>query len=157
MQGFATAEPERVREASGELPRVFLLADHGWNSYSTVLETRDDLIQKKPEMVQRFVNASILGWRAYLAGKDTAAADALIKKDNRAMTDGQIAYSRKQMNDLGLVDGGEAKNLGVGAMSGDRVAAFYDDMVKTGMYDADEIDPRDAVTTEFVNKRVGAQ
>lgn len=155
MQGFATAEPERIREASGELPRVFLLADHGWNSYSTVLETRDELIQKQPKLVQRFVNASILGWQAYLAGKNTAAADALIKKENRAMTDGQIAFSRQQMVDLGLVDGGDAEKLGIGAMNADRVVGFYDDMVKAGMFKAGEIDPRATVTTEFVNQGVG--
>lgn len=155
MQGFATAEPERIREASGELPRVFLLADHGWKSYSTVLETRDELIQQRPEVVQRFIDASIIGWQNYLAGKDTAAADALIKKENRAMTDGQIAFSRKQMVDLGLVDSGEAANQGIGAISVDRVVGFHDDMVKTGMYKSGEIDPRAAVTTKFVNKGVG--
>jgi NitT/TauT family transport system substrate-binding protein len=156
MQGFATAEPQRIREASGELPRVFLLADHGWNSYSTVLEARNDLIEKRPDLVQRFVDASIMGWHAYLGEKNTAA-DALIMKSNRAMTEDQIAFSRKQMVDLGLVNSDEAAKLGVGAINIDRVARFYDDMVKCGMYQAGEIDPRAAITTKFVNKGVGVK
>jgi len=43
-------------------PNVFLLADYGYDSYSTTIETRRDLIEKNPDLVQRFVNASIIGW-----------------------------------------------------------------------------------------------
>jgi NitT/TauT family transport system substrate-binding protein len=155
MQGFATAEPKRVAEATGREPRVFLLADYGWSSYSTVLETRVDLIEKRPELVQRFVDASILGWRRYLDGVDTAKVDALIKKQNAAMTDELIAYSRRKMQELDLVEAGDAKKLGIGAISAERVRDFYAKMVAAGMYQAGEIDPAAAIELKFVNKRVG--
>lgn len=151
MQGFATAEPHRIAEASGEEPRVFLLADHGWNSYSTVLETRIDLIEKRPELVQRFVDASIVGWRNYLAGGDgSAAADAMIKRDNPSMTDGLIKFSRIKMIELELLGAGELAEMPIGVMNVERVRSFYDQTVKAGMYKTAEVNPEAAVTLTFV-------
>src|SRR6201987_4276774 len=57
MQGYVTSEPYAVEKAGKFKPKIFLLADHGFGSYSTLIETRRDLVQKKPELVQRFVNA----------------------------------------------------------------------------------------------------
>jgi NitT/TauT family transport system substrate-binding protein len=156
MQGYATAEPKRVEEATGEEPVVYLLADHGWSSYSTLVETRTKLIEEKPEMVQAFVDASILGWHGYVYG-DRTAADALIMKANPAMTAGQIAYSVEKMREWGLVDSGDAEKLGIGAMDVKRVRRFYDEMVQAGMYQAGDLKPEDAVTLQFVNKGVGLE
>lgn len=150
MQGFATAEPKRVQEAIGAMPRVWLLADHGWNSYSTVLETRVKLIEQRPDVVQRFIDASKIGWLRYLAGEDSAAADALIKQYNPAITDSQIAYSRDKMRELGLVDSGDAKTLGIGAMRVERVREFYEAMVTAGMYQPGELQPEDAISLQFI-------
>jgi NitT/TauT family transport system substrate-binding protein len=153
MQGFATAEPERIRAAAGKEPRVFLLADYGWNSYSTVLETRNDLIDENPDLVRRFVDASIVGWNTYLDGEDADAADALIKADNRSMTDDLIKFSRRKIQELELLRSGDAQEKGIGAIDVDRVRSFYAKMVAAGMYKEGEIDPAAAVTTEFVDNR----
>jgi NitT/TauT family transport system substrate-binding protein len=157
MQGFATAEPKRVQEAIGREPPVFLLADYGWTSYSTLLETRTELIKKNPDLVQRFVDASIFGWYHYLYGEDVTSANALIKRDNPAMTDEEIANSRQKMREWKLVDSGDARELGVGAMDAKRVGEFYKSMVAADMYAADELSPSDAISLDFVNKRVGCE
>jgi NitT/TauT family transport system substrate-binding protein len=150
MQGFATAEPKRVLDATGGEPRVFLLADHGWNSYSTLLETRTEFIDRQPDLVQRFVDASMIGWQHYVDGKNAGAVDALMKKENPSMTDDLIAYSREKMRELRLVQGDELKTQALGVIDRNRVRAFYDEMVKAGMYKADDIDPAKAVTTKFL-------
>ena len=152
MQGYATAEPMCIEEAIGTAPRVFLLADHGWNSYSTVLETRVELIEERPELVQRFINASVLGWQQYLEGSDSAAADALIKKENPAMTDGQIEFSRQKMRELGLIESGEALEQGVGVMNIQRVREFYEKMVAAGLFREGDLDPAATVDLQFVKK-----
>ncbi|RIK85369.1 MAG: nitrate ABC transporter substrate-binding protein [Planctomycetota bacterium] len=156
MQGFVTAEPKRIEEATGRFPRVWLLADHGWSSYSTVLETRVDLIENRPELVQRFIDASRTGWERYLDGKDSSAADALIKRDNPAITDEQIAYSRQKMRELGLLTSGDAASAGIGVIRLERVRRFYDDMTKAGMYKHGEIRPEDAVTLQFISAQRAA-
>ncbi|QDT69827.1 NMT1/THI5 like protein [Planctomycetes bacterium MalM25] len=154
MQGYATAEPRRVVEANGVEPRVFLLADQGWASYSTLIETRQGLIDDRPEVVQAFVDASILGWCEYLHG-DSAAANERILAENRDMTPEQIAFSIAKMREWGLVDSGDALALGVGALDGERVATFHQQMVDAGLYKRGEINPRDAFTDRFVNRGVG--
>jgi NitT/TauT family transport system substrate-binding protein len=56
--------------------------------------------------VQRFVDASAIGWCNYLYG-DNAAANARIKRDNPEMTDARIAYSIAKMKEYGIVDSGD--------------------------------------------------
>src|SRR6267142_2096124 len=107
MQGYVTSEPYAIEKQAGFKPKVFLLADYGFNSYSTLIETRRDLVEKKPDLVQRFVDASIVGWYNYIYG-DSRAANALIKRNNPEMTDALLAYSIAKMNDHGIVDSGDS-------------------------------------------------
>ena len=117
------------------------------------IETRLDLVQKRPDLVQRFVNASIIGWYTYLNG-DNAKANALIKRDNPDMSDEQIAFSIAKMKEYGIVDSGDSKKSGIGAMTDERQKSFFDKMVKSGVVKA-SIDYRRAYTLQFVNKSVG--
>src|SRR4051794_37198583 len=72
MQGYVTSEPFAVERAASFKPGVILLADYGFNTYSTLIETRRDLIESKPDLVQRFVDASIIGWYTYIYGDNSA-------------------------------------------------------------------------------------
>src|SRR6476620_7700461 len=116
MQGYVTSEPYAIEKQAGFKPNVFLLADHGFNSYSTLIETRRDLVEKRPDLVQRFVDASAIGWYHYLYG-DSAPGNALIKQHNPEMTDAQLAYSIAKMKEDGIVDSGDTAKLGIGAMT----------------------------------------
>jgi len=153
MQGYVTSEPFAIEKVTGKKPGVILLADHGFNAYSTLIETRIELIDKKPDLVQRFVDASILGWYNYLYGNN-AAANAVIKKLNPEMTDDLLAYSIAKMKEHGIVDSGDTLKNGIGAMSDAHVASFFDKMVRSGVVRRD-IDFRKAYTLRFVNKAVG--
>jgi ABC-type nitrate/sulfonate/bicarbonate transport system substrate-binding protein len=73
-------------------PNVFLLADRGYSTYSSLIEARREMVERNPDLVQRFVNASAIGWYHYLYG-DNAEANEAIKRANPGLTDGQIAYS----------------------------------------------------------------
>jgi NitT/TauT family transport system substrate-binding protein len=154
QQGFLTSEPLKAQQA-GIKPVVHLLADNGYVSYATTLETREQLVKEKPDVVQRFVNATLEGWYSYLYG-DRAAANALIKKDNPEMNDEQLNYSHAKMLEYGIVDSGDAVKLGIGAMTAARWKEFADSMVKAGVYPAD-IDVSRAYTLQFVNKGHGMQ
>ncbi|MGO4573510.1 ABC transporter substrate-binding protein [Microvirga sp. 2TAF3] len=153
QQGYATSEPLTIEKAAGFKPNVFLLADHGFSTYSTTVETRHELIEKNTDLVQRFVDASTIGWYNYLYG-DNAKANALIKRDNPEMTDELIAYSIARMKEYGIVDSGDARTLGIGAMTDARMKDFFDKMVKAGLFKAD-LDYKKAYTLRFVNKGVG--
>jgi NitT/TauT family transport system substrate-binding protein len=103
--------------------------------------------------VQRFVDASIIGWYHYIYG-DNAAGNALIKKLNPEMSDELLAYSLARMKEYGIVDSGETVRNGIGAMTDERAASFFDKMVRAGVVRPD-IDFRKAYTLRFVNKGVG--
>lgn len=153
MQGYITSEPYAVEQAGKFKPKMFLLADQGFSSYSTLIETRRDLVEKKPDLVQRFVDASVVGWYNYLYG-DNRAANALIRRDNPEMSEATIGYSIARMKEFGIVDSGDALKHGIGAMSDARVRDFFDKMVRAGVVKAD-LDYRRAYTLRFVNKGVG--
>jgi len=152
QQGFVTSEPYKIERAGAKIV-VHLLADAGYSSYATTIETSWKLVNDKPEVVQRFVNATIEGWYSYLYG-DPTPAHALIKKDNPEMTDDQIAYSLAAIKRHGLVDSGDADKLGIGAMSSARWKDFHGTMVDAGLYTAD-LDLTRAYTLRFVNKKHG--
>ncbi|MFA5122098.1 ABC transporter substrate-binding protein [Zavarzinia sp.] len=152
MQGYLSSEPYTVEQA-GVKPVVLLLADYGYDTYSTTIEARQDMIDGKPDLVQRFVDASAIGWKTYLRG-DPAKANALIKAANPDMTDDQLAYAIKVLNEHGIVESGDALTHGIGAMTDARWKSFFDGTVKAGIYPAD-LALTKAYTLQFVNKGVG--
>lgn len=153
MQGYVTSEPYAIEKTAKFKPGIVLLADYGFNTYSTLIETRRELTDKKPDLVQRFVDASIIGWYNYLYG-DNAPGNAMIRQLNPEMTDELLAYSVGKMKEYGIVDSGDTLKNGIGAMSDERAASFFDKMVRAGVVRSD-IDYRKAYTLRFVNKGVG--
>jgi NitT/TauT family transport system substrate-binding protein len=153
MQGYVTSEPFAIEKSAKFKPGVILLADYGFNSYSTLIETRRDVVDRKPDLVQRFVDASIVGWYHYLYG-DNAPGNAMIKKLNPEMTDELLAYSVAKMKEYGIVDSGDTLRDGIGAMTDARVTSFFDKMVRARVVRGD-IDFRKTYTLRFINKGVG--
>ena len=153
MQGYVTSEPYAIETQGHFKPKVFLLADDGFNAYSTLIETRRELVEKRPDLVQRFVDASAIGWYHYIYG-DSRPGNELIKKQNPEMTDALLAFSIAKMKEYGIVDSGDSLKLGIGAMTDARWKSFFDKMVRAGVVKAD-LDYRRGYTLQFVNKGVG--
>jgi NitT/TauT family transport system substrate-binding protein len=153
QQGYSISEPISLK-TQGLEPVVHLLADNGFSTYSTTIETRAELVRSKPEIVQKFVDASLIGWYNYLYG-DNKAANEMIKKANPDATDANIAGGIELIKKLNIIDSGEALTNGIGAMNTARVKDFYDKMVKAGLYKPGDVDLTKVMTTQFVNKKVG--
>jgi len=124
QEGYLTSEPYTIAKLGGFQPKVFLLADQGYPSYAAMALASDHLIDSHPAAVRAFVEASAIGWREYLHG-DPRPADALILKDNLDMTEDVLAQARDKMRRYGLVDGGDAARLGIGAMTDQHWADFF--------------------------------
>ncbi|NKC30781.1 ABC transporter substrate-binding protein [Falsiroseomonas selenitidurans] len=153
QQGFISSEPFAAQQA-GARPRVFLIADAGYQNYQTTIDVSQRMVNEKKDLVQRFVNATIEGWSAYMKGQDVAGANAAIKRDNPEMDDAKIAYAVQVMNQAGIVASGDALTMGIGAMTEARWKSFYEGMRDVGRYPAG-LDYAKAYSLEFVNKRVG--
>jgi NitT/TauT family transport system substrate-binding protein len=154
QQGYSVAEPIYIEQQGKFKPVVHLLADHGFSTYSTLIETRTETVKNNPDLVQRFVDASIIGWVNFMYG-DRAQANALMMKDNPEITEAEIEASVLLMKEQGIVDSGEAVSKGIGVMNASRIADFYDQMVKAGLYRSGEVDLSKVATTQFINKQVG--
>lgn len=154
QQGYLSSEPLAIKKEGGFEPLVFLLADFGYNPYSTTIECKRELVEQNPDLVQRFVDASIKGWYSYLDG-DRSAANELIKKDNPEMTDEQLSYSVEKMKEYGIAISGDAETKGIGAMTDERWKSFFDTMASEGVFPKD-VDYTKAYTLQFVNKGADA-
>jgi NitT/TauT family transport system substrate-binding protein len=152
QQGYLSSEPYTI-EQQGVKPVVLLIADAGYASYGSVIQCSLKLVHDQPDLVQRFVNASIEGWYSYLYG-DPSPGNALIKKDNPEMTDALLAYGIAKIKEYGIVDSGDAKRDGIGAMTDARWHEFFDTMAKAGLYPPD-MDYKKAFTLQFADKKVG--
>ena len=149
-EGYLTSEPYTIEKQSGLKPKVFLLADEGYPGYAAMVLASDSLIAKNPAAVKAFVEASAEGWRDYLQG-DPKPADALIMKDNPEMTEDVLAQAREKMRAYGVVDGGDAKTLGIGAMTDARWKQFFEVAAAQGVYPK-SLDYKAAYTLQFVGK-----
>ena len=147
QQGYPSSEPFQAMQ-KGVVAKFFLFADAGYPPYGTTLVTTTKLVAEKPYVIKRFVRATLEGWKSYVKG-DPSAANALIKIDNPKMGDEQIAFGIKRMNELKVVDGGDAATMGIGVMTETRWKATYDFLVAEGLLDK-SVDWNRAFTTEFI-------
>ena len=147
QQSYPSSEPFQAMQ-KGVAVNFFLFADNGYPPYGTTMVTTTKLVAEKPDVLKRFVQASMEGWKSYLKG-DPTPANALIKVDNPKMSDEQVAYGIKRMNELKVVDGGDAATMGIGVMTDARWKATYDFMVEGGLLDK-SVDYKKAFTTEFI-------
>jgi NitT/TauT family transport system substrate-binding protein len=153
QQGYLGSEPFAIEQASGIKPVVLLLADAGYASYANIVSTSTKLVNENPDLVQRFIDASIEGWYSYLYG-DPSPGNKLIKQDNPEMPDALLNYGHDIMKTRGIVDSGDAQKLGIGAMTDARWGGFYRSMADVGVYPKG-LDVTKAYTLRFVNHRVG--
>ncbi len=149
QQGYLTSEPFTIQQKGGFEPVVMLLADAGYEPYTTTIETTKEMVEKNPDLVQRFVDASIKGWYSYLENPEPA--NKLIKKDNPEMKDELLAYSLEKMKEYDIVISGDAITKGIGAMTDKRWKSFFDSVVEAGLIKPDT-NYQEAFTLQFVNK-----
>ncbi|KOR36547.1 MULTISPECIES: ABC transporter substrate-binding protein [Planktothricoides] len=151
QQGLLTSEPYTIEKEGGFKPNILLLADAGYNPYAFTIETTKKLVETNPDLVQRFVDASIKGWYSYL--ENPQPANELIKKDNPEMTDDLIDYGLNKLKEYEVIISGDAKTLGIGAMTDQRWENLFQNLVAVGVFDANT-DYKQAYTLQFVNKGV---
>ena len=104
--GYLTEQVARL-EAEGYELNVILAYDYGAFIYSDILFTTNNLVQENPDLVHRFVNATMRGWEYALAHPDEAVAATLAIDPalDRASIEREMAAS------IPLIDAGQS-NLG---------------------------------------------
>jgi NitT/TauT family transport system substrate-binding protein len=154
QQAYPSSEPYQAQEQN-EKVKFFLLADGGYPPYGSTIVTTEKMIAEKPDVVARFVKASLEGWRDYI--KNPAPGNALIKVDNPKMTDGQIAFAIEKLRENKAIDGGDAATQGIGVITAERYKQIYDFLVAGELLDP-KTDWHKAFDVRFVKDlKVGVQ
>ncbi|WP_210253231.1 ABC transporter substrate-binding protein [Beijerinckia sp. L45] len=146
QQGYLTSEPFSAMQHGAKI-KFFLLSEYGYSPYSTTIVTTDAYAKSHPDVVARFVKATLEGWRDYM--KNPAPGNALIKRDNPKMSGAELDYAVATMNAKHIVDGGDAKILGLGIMTEAHWKQTFDFMVSADLLSA-KTDWHAAFTDRFV-------
>lgn len=75
--GFSINEPHQAIEAGYEV-NIMLFADYGVRVYDDVLFATEDTINNNPELVERFLRATLEGWQ-YAIQHENEAVDIVLK------------------------------------------------------------------------------
>ena len=146
QQAFASSEPYQAAQ-KGVKANFLLLADDGYPPYTQAMTTTQKMVAEKPDVVARFVKATVEGWKSFMDNPQPAFE--VIKKENPNMTDGQLAYGMQRMREMKVVSGGDAAKLGIGAMTDERWKKTAEFMASYGLLKP-TTDYRKAYTTQFV-------
>jgi NitT/TauT family transport system substrate-binding protein len=147
QQGYLTSEPFAIQKA-GVKANTLMFSDHGYPAYATTISCMDKTVADRKQAVANFVKASAEGWKSYLA--DPAPGNALIKKDNPSMGDDQLAYSVAKLKEIGMLTGGDAAKLGIGALTEARAKASYDFLISAKLIDPAKVDINKAYDFSFM-------
>jgi NitT/TauT family transport system substrate-binding protein len=148
QQGYITEDAMLLGKAMPKPPVSILLADYGYRNYQDTVFGLKSFVEAKPQVVQAFVDATREGWKQCLAGDYTPAMKGVLAM-NPEHGEELFHFKMKQTRDRGLVDSGDAKSLGLGAMTDARWKEFFDVMAASGVFPA-SMDYRAAYTLKFV-------
>ena len=148
QQCFVTNEPFFVRQRGAEAGAI-LISGNGYEPYR-VMFTGADFIAQHPDVVQKFVRASVRGWVDYLAGDPTPANRLLVAKRSDLSPE-FMAYSIKAMNEFHLVSGDAQKGEYAGQITSERLESQIKLLQEIGVLDR-PVAVADVVAFEFVPK-----
>ncbi len=144
QQIFVTSEPFFARQGGAEV-RTLLISSSGYDPYRVQFTTRD-FVLRNPDVVAKFVRASIRGWQEYL--RNPGPTNAHLLKLNPALNPAQVAYTVQALRNGGFVNGGDPSGAQVGRMSADRWQTGFDQLRSLGILHA-SFDPATAYALKF--------
>jgi NitT/TauT family transport system substrate-binding protein len=146
QQCFVTNEPYFAR-ARGASVGALLIASDSYEPYR-VMFTSDKFLAEHPDVVAKFVRASVKGWVDYLGG-DPAPANKLLAALRTDLSPEFMAYSIKAMNDYKLVSGDPAKGEVAGQLTAARLQKQIMLLQEVGVLDK-PVKVEDVATFAFV-------
>jgi len=144
QQSFITSEPYFARKAGAPV-RTLLISSTDYQPYR-VFFTSKQFLAEHPDLVQKFVTASLQGWQNYLA--DPTLVNAQLTRLNPAMSPDQMKYSIDTLKAGHFIDGPGTPASHLGHLTPERWTATYQQLVDLKVI-PHPIDPSTAYTTRF--------
>ncbi len=133
QQGYITEDALLRGAQMPKPPVILLLADYGFDNYTTTAFGLRPFVDKHRDAVRAFIRATREGYEACMAG-DYEAGMKLLLKMNPDHGEALFRFKIKEMKERGLVDGGDAALHGIGAMTDERWRSFFETMAAAGVY-----------------------
>ena len=89
QQGYTFSEPFLARQQGAD-PGVLLVSDLGFNPYTSLLFTTEEMVATRPDIVRRMVAACVAGWQDYLV--DPQPTNQLIHDRNPLINVEALAF-----------------------------------------------------------------
>lgn len=135
QQCFITSEPILAKHQGGD-PQTFLIADEGFNPYTTVVICKGDLWHSNPDEVKAMAAACREGWRDYLDHAEvTNAIMHGLNPDMDLQTFNEAAAAQRP-----LIETTENRGNGLGTMTFDRWKTLASQLSGLGVIDK-SVDP----------------
>lgn len=147
QQIFVTSEPYFAKQAGADV-RILMISSSGYDPYRVQFTTREFAAQH-PDIVAKFVRASIRGWREYLHNPGPTNAQLLTL--NPALNAAQVAYTAQALSDGKFVTGDDLSGAQIGRMATDRWQKSYDQLKALGILHK-SFDPATAYTLQFTHE-----
>lgn len=144
QQAFVTSEPYFANKG-GTRVRTLLVSSTGYQPYRVFFTSRS-FLNEHPEIVQKFVDASLQGWRDYL--KDPTRTDDEIARLNPAMSPEQMRFSVDTLRRQHFIDGPGTVDSHLGHFTVERWSAMYKQLVDLKVI-TQPLDPATTYTTRF--------
>ena len=145
QQAYNFSEPF-VAEQQGGYPVCLMLSELGFNTYTSLLITRGELIEQQPELVAKMTRASIRGWKKYLAEPDET--NKHIHEQNTQMGLDVLTFGVGVLKPLCLPKDFTEERLG--SMTAERWQTLASQMTEIGSLPPDSVKPEAAFTLKFV-------
>jgi NitT/TauT family transport system substrate-binding protein len=145
QQIFVTSEPFFAKQAGAEV-RTLLISSSGYDPYRVQFTTRE-YAEQHSDLVQRFVRASIRGWKEYL--RNPHPTNAYLLSLNPALNPQQEAFTAKALKDGEFITGTVNDGSQIGYMTVERWHASFDQLKKLGIVQTG-MNPDRAYSLRFV-------
>jgi NitT/TauT family transport system substrate-binding protein len=141
QQIFVTSEPFYARRANQPV-RTMLISETGYDPYRVFFSSQS-YVKEHPEIVAKFVQASLRGWREYL--RDPKAAHELIRKLNPAIDPELMQFSYEALRDGHFIDGSNT----LGQLDSQRFTTMEQTLVDLKVL-SKTVDPASVFTARFL-------
>jgi NitT/TauT family transport system substrate-binding protein len=145
QQIFVTNEPFFARQAGAEV-RTLMISASGYDPYRVSFTTRE-FAAAHPDLMAKFVRATIRGWLAYL--RDPSATNDYLLKLNPALNPQQEVFTAQALRDGRFITGTDASGAQTGHMTAERWQATYEQLKSLGILSGN-VDPATTYSLKFV-------
>ncbi len=147
QQIFVTSEPFFARKAGADI-RTMLISDTGYDPYR-VFFTSQSYLKDHPDVVAKFVRASLRGWRDYIA--DPKQVNDELLRLNPAMSADQMNFTCAALKEGHFIYADNDPAM-AGDLQPERWAAMYQQLADLKVIQR-PIDPGMAYTTQFIQAK----